>query len=147
MSNTMNAVRCPSDGAKYIASGFQRSAAAWMSLPMFPSLTARLPDSTGTVILAITRMTTPPPGAAVPVRRFPLRLARRVSSSCIDCEAASREALARHSACLGAVYAGAAQSGQACGCTGLALTDQGGLKDRFRVREFLQTIMLSRLGN
>jgi hypothetical protein len=35
---------------KYIASGFQRSAAAWKSLPMLPSVTPWLPDSTGSVM-------------------------------------------------------------------------------------------------
>jgi hypothetical protein len=44
MSNTMKAVRCPSKVPKYIASGFQRSAASWTSPPMLPSLTARLPE-------------------------------------------------------------------------------------------------------
>jgi hypothetical protein len=34
-------------------------------------LTAWLPDSTGIVILAMTLMTTLPPGSGPPVRRFP----------------------------------------------------------------------------
>jgi hypothetical protein len=38
---------------------------------MVPSLTPWLPDSTGSMILAITRMTTPPLGATAPVRRSP----------------------------------------------------------------------------
>src|SRR4029077_19351391 len=71
MSNTTKAVRRPSKVPKYIASGFQRSAVVWISLPMLPSLTAWLPDSTGIVILAMTRMTAPPLGAAAPVRASP----------------------------------------------------------------------------
>src|ERR1700748_135521 len=71
MSNTTKAVRLPSKVPKYIASGVQRSAVVWISLPMLPSLTAWLPDSTGIVILAMTRMTAPPLGAAAPVRAPP----------------------------------------------------------------------------
>src|SRR6266568_3317496 len=66
---------------KYIASGFQRSAAVWISSPMLPSLTARLPDSTGIVILAMTRMTAPPLGAAAPVRASPCAWPTGVLSS------------------------------------------------------------------
>ena len=42
-SNTMYAVRCPSKVVKYIASGFQRSAARCMTAPRVPSLIARFP--------------------------------------------------------------------------------------------------------
>ena len=58
-SNTMNAVRCPSKVVKYIASGFQRSAARCMTAPRVPSLIAWFPDSTGMLILAMTRTSTP----------------------------------------------------------------------------------------
>ena len=80
-SKTMKAVRRPSKVPKYIASGFQRSAAVWISLPMLPSLTARLPDSTGIVILAMTRMTAPPLGGAAPVRASPCAWPTGVLSS------------------------------------------------------------------
>ena len=55
----MYAVRCPSKVVKYIASGFQCSAARCMTAPRVPSLIARFPDSTGMLILAITRTSTP----------------------------------------------------------------------------------------
>src|SRR6266516_375260 len=80
MSNTMKAVRFPSKVPKYIASGFQRSAVPWISAPILPSLTARLPDSTGIVILAMTRMTAPPLDAAAPVRASPCAWPTGVSS-------------------------------------------------------------------
>src|ERR1700683_1785404 len=59
-SKTINAVRCPSKVVKCIASGFQRCAARCMTVPRLPSLIARFPDSTGKVILAMTRMSNPP---------------------------------------------------------------------------------------
>ena len=56
----MNAVRRPSKVVNYIASGFQRSAARCIIVPMLPSLIAWFPASTGMLILAMTRMNTPP---------------------------------------------------------------------------------------
>jgi hypothetical protein len=55
----MIAVRWPSKVVKYIASGFQRSAVRYMAAPRLPSLIAWFPDSTGMLIIAITRTITP----------------------------------------------------------------------------------------
>ena len=61
-----------------------------------PVLDPWLPDSTGSMILAITRMTTPPLGATAPVRRSPLRMARQsILSLASTSKRASREPLPR----------------------------------------------------
>jgi hypothetical protein len=62
----------PAEGTELHRFRLQRSAAPCISSPMLPSLTARLPDSTGIVILAMTRMTAPPLDAAAPVRAPPV---------------------------------------------------------------------------
>ena len=106
MSNTTNPVRRPSKVPKYIVSGFQRSAAAWKSLPMLPSLTPWLPDSTGSVILAITRITTSPWERPRRSAAHPLRMARKKHRPAgIASKRASRELLPG-GAYLVAVYVG-----------------------------------------
>src|SRR5215469_8862916 len=60
MSNTMNAVRWPSNVVKYMASGCQRSSAPCITFRRLPSRTALFPSSVDIVIFAITRICPPP---------------------------------------------------------------------------------------